>query len=194
MKKTFFIFLFLGVIFFSYCKKDSGTSFPSQSFIVNATSKTKWVYFSFVTNDTVNISNPRNSTAWDLAFKNFYIRTNSGLSGKGKGGADSCYMDNQAGFNSYVTVSDTITFQIDKWGLTNYMGFIKDTLNPVLNNWYTFDKNTDKYIPTNSIFVIRTALGNYAKLWVQSYYNIGDSAVGYMNLKYAYQSNGSKNF
>ena len=54
---------------------------------INASSFVDWAYFSFNTNSEVNIVNPETSLDWDLAFKRNHVKTNSGLSGQGLGGA-----------------------------------------------------------------------------------------------------------
>ena len=47
------------------------------------------------------------------------------------------------------------------------------------------------YEPSNHIYIVKTADGNYAK--IKGFYNdLGDS--GYLNFKYTYQSNGSRSF
>ena len=70
---------------------------------IPATSYSDWVYFSIEQNSTVEIADPENSLDWDLAFQRKHIKTNSGLSGSGNGGA---YVD------SLMTWSD-------QWGDLN---------------------------------------------------------------------------
>lgn len=48
-----------------------------------------WKYFSFAKGDFVDLTEEEAATSleWDIAFQRYYIRTNSGTSGKGQGGA-----------------------------------------------------------------------------------------------------------
>jgi hypothetical protein len=178
---------------FYKCKKDNPSTITGKTFVVNASSQTNWVYFSFDKNDTVKISNPKNSTDWDLAFKRFYIRSNGGLSGIGNAGADSTNLKNQNGFDSCKIVSDTLNFSADKYmKVMTYMGYGMDTVNPVLYTWFNYSFTTFQLIPTTMIFVVKTASGKYAKVWIESYYNDMDLTPGYIKLTYTYQPDGSK--
>jgi hypothetical protein len=193
--------LFIAIISFSSlfygCKKNDGSNNNStggKTFVVNATSENKWVYFSFDKNDTLQISDPKNSTNWDLAFKRFYIRSNGGLSGIGNAGADSINSKNQSGFDSYNTVSNIANFSADKYmQVMTYMGYGMDTVNPVLYTWFNYNLTTNQLIPTNMIFVVKTANGKFAKIWIESYYNDKDLTSGYVKFLYSYQPDGSKN-
>ena len=55
--------------------------------MLNATSYEKWVYYSFEKGAIVEVSSPETDLGWDIAFQRWYVKTNSGTSGKGKGGA-----------------------------------------------------------------------------------------------------------
>jgi hypothetical protein len=195
--KILLISLFTISAFFYSCKKDktdTNSSLKEKTFVVNATSDTKWVYFSFDKNDTVQITDPKNSSDWDLAFKRFYIRSNSGLSGIGSAGADSTNLKNQNGFDTYKTLNDTAKFITDKnMQVMTYMGYGMDTVNPVLYTWFNYNFATNQLIPTNMIYVVKTATGKYAKVWIESYYNEMDLTSGYIKFIYTYQPDGSKN-
>ena len=93
------------------CKKnDSAPTIQSQTFEVNSTPSKTWKYFSFASNDTITVTDPLTSTAWDLAFQRYRIRTNSGKSGNGLGSAANSYVKGQIGFDALKIVSDTATF------------------------------------------------------------------------------------
>ena len=71
------------VVSFAACKKeDTKTTIQAQTFVINSTGSTVWKYFSFAKNDTVSVADPATSTAWDLAFQRYRIRTNGGIIGK----------------------------------------------------------------------------------------------------------------
>ena len=75
-----------------------------ETVYINASSFVDWAYFSFETNSEVNIVDPETSLDWDLAFKRNHIKTNSGLSGQGLGGAyvdtSSTWLENWANLNT----------------------------------------------------------------------------------------------
>ena len=48
--------------------------------------KGKYVYFSF-NKGVVEVADPQASNDWDIAFNRYHVKTNSGTSGKGQGGA-----------------------------------------------------------------------------------------------------------
>jgi hypothetical protein len=197
-RKYVIIFILpLAFLFLTNCKKDANT-LPGTTFTVNATSFTNWVYFSFDLNDTVKISDPLTSNNWDLAFQRCNIKTNSGLSGKGNGGAFNSGKTGTTGFNQLVVVPDTATFAVDdSLFVPGAYGAI-DTLiaNPVFATWYNYNPNNDVLSSKNFIYIIKTASGKYAKLEIQSYYNATDPSIitgsGYVKFNYFYQQNGSK--
>ena len=96
---------------FSACKKEETKSpIQAQTFEINSTGSTSWKYFSFAKNDTVTVTDPTHSTAWDLAFQRYRIKTNGGESGSGSGSAANSYQKGQTGFDALKIVSDTATF------------------------------------------------------------------------------------
>ena len=84
--KLLYISILAVGIFISSCKKTETPTPIGKTFTVVDTSFTKWVYFSFTKGDTLQVSRPDTSTAWDLSFQRANIKTNSGLSGVGNGG------------------------------------------------------------------------------------------------------------
>ena len=54
---------------------------------IDASNYSNWVYFSFEQAAVIDVGNPEESMEWDVAFQRKHIRTNSGLSGIGSGGA-----------------------------------------------------------------------------------------------------------
>lgn len=78
---------------FVSCDKSKDTPTVTQetvkNAVVNASDYAKWVYFSFEKGAIVELSEAEAKTSldWDLAFHRYDIRTNSGKSGQGQGGA-----------------------------------------------------------------------------------------------------------
>ena len=56
------------------------------SYLDASNNEGKYVYFSF-NKGVVEVSDPLASNDWDIAFNRYYVKTNSGTSGKGQGGA-----------------------------------------------------------------------------------------------------------
>jgi hypothetical protein len=201
MKKMKFIYLSILAcsLMFVGCKKsDTVTPVSSKTFTVIAKSETNWVYFSFDKNDTVVVTNASTSSNWDLAFRRFNIETNSGVSGKGQGGAFSSGLIGQTGFDQLLTVPDTAKFMPDDSIMVAgaYGNLETIAANSILSNWYNYDMTTNVLSSQNSIYIVKTASGNYAKVWIENYYNPSDPNIvtssGYIKLMYSYQPNGSK--
>lgn len=195
--KKLILLLFTGIFFLGGCKKgdDAKKQILSQTFEVKSTSTTVWKYFSFSKNDTVTIANPATSTAWDLAFQRYRVRTNSGESGPGTGGAANSYKKGQQGFDALKTVSDTATFITDKSiSIAVQQGYAIYIVNPALYTWFNIELATQgtQIVPSDYVYFVRTADGKYAKVWFKSYYSATNQS-GYVTFQYKYQPDGSKN-
>lgn len=122
----------LGVSFAS-CKKDKKEEpkskvTPKEAF-VESTKYEDWVYFSFKKGMVVEVSDPMKDMGWDIAFNRHQIRTNSGLSGSGKGGA--ARTDNTDITATYNV--DTLKFLEDKM----YFRYVTSPMSPDAK--YEFD-------------------------------------------------------
>jgi hypothetical protein len=195
MKKIAFYSGILIISILSCDKEDTNTPINSQTTVINSTNANTWKYFSFEKNDTLTVADPANSLEWDLAFQRYRIRTNSGLAGNGMGGAANSYSKGQAGFDALTTVTDTSTFVTDtSVDIAVQMGFATYIINPVLYTWFTleFAAQGTQIVPSDYVYIVRTATGKYAKVWFKSYYSATNTA-GFINLQYKYQPDGSKN-
>jgi hypothetical protein len=190
------ILIIIAVLTLSSCKKENNVpAIQSQTFEVKSTSSSEWKYFSFVSNDTVTVTDPEHSSAWDLAFQRYRIKTNSGLSGSGLGGAANSYMKGQSGFDALKAVPDTSTFAVDEEiSVAIIMGYATYVVNPLLYTWFSleFSAQGTQIIPSDDIYIIKTSTGKYAKVWFKSYYS-ATNLSGYVTFQYKYQSDGSKN-
>jgi hypothetical protein len=190
--------LLSGIIFAALiaCKKEANLQpIQSQTFEVNSTKSTAWKYFSFTKNDTVTITDPANSSDWDLAFQRYRIRTNGGLSGNGMGSAAYSYKKGQAGFDALNIVPDTTTFVTDvSISIAVQQGYATYIVNPALYTWFTLEFATQgtQIVPSDDIYIIKTGTGKYAKVWLKSYYS-ATNLSGYVTFQYKYQPDGSKN-
>ena len=194
--KKYFVLSAVILSLLSACKKESNMQpVQAQTFEVNSTNSTQWKYFSFATNDTVSVADPANSTAWDLAFQRYRIRTNGGLSGNGAGSAANSYLKGQTGFDALSIVPDTATFVKDaSISIAVQQGYATYIVNPKIYDWFSLEFSAEgtQIIPTDYIFVVKTATGKYAKVWFKSYYS-AENVSGYVTFQYKYQPDGSKN-
>ena len=194
MKKIFYLSVVVLVSFFACKKTDTRQPIQSQDFEIKSTGTTTWKYFSFATNDTVTVADPANSTAWDLAFQRYRIKTNGGLSGSGSGSAANSYLKGQTGFDALKVIPDTTTFVADaSIQIAVQQGYATYLVNPTLYNWFSLEFATQgtQIVPTDYIFIVKTAAGKYAKVWFKSYYS-ATNLSGYVTFQYKYQSDGTK--
>jgi hypothetical protein len=194
MKKNVLLSVIILVSFLACKKEETKQPIQAQTFEINSTGSTTWKYFSFTTNDTVTITDPAHSTAWDLAFQRYRIKTNGGLSGSGSGSAANSYKKGQSGFDGLTVVPDTTTFTPDaSISVAIQQGYQNYVLNPVLYSWFSleFAAQGTQIVPTDDIFIVRTATGKYAKVWLKSYYSATNQS-GYVTFQYKYQPDGSK--
>ena len=157
-----------------------------------------WIYFSLSEGkilEGINESNRKDNTKWDLAFYRYNIRTNSGLSGVGKGGA----LDTKATELADVTAVPAGEFTVDVMGsVTSSMSSfpppsIETPLNELLGEAIKFQGPPPSYTPNNHVYIVKTADGKFAKIQIRGFYN-DEGESGHLNFSYVYQSNGSKNF
>ena len=199
MKNHFMILAALVACFFlTNCKKDNTikniTPLNSKTFVVNASSSSKWIYFSFESGDTVQIANPTSSTGWDIAFQRFNLKTNSGLSGIGIGGASGSGQIGTSGFEALLTVSDTLKYASDdSISVIGAQGTPeKIAANNTLSSWYDYNFATNVLTTKGIVYVIKTATGKYAKFIILNYYKEVGGTPAYIKFSYFYQSSGSK--
>jgi hypothetical protein len=195
MKKNVFLSVVI-IASFLACKKESTkTTIQAQTFEINSTGSTTWKYFSFATNDTITVTDPANSTAWDLAFQRYRIKTNGGKSGNGSGSAANSYQKEQTGFDNLKIVSDTATFvSDDSISIAIQQGYANYVVNPALYTWFTLElggSQGTQIVPTDYIYIVKTGTGKYAKVWFKSYYS-ATNISGYVTFQYKYQPDGSK--
>lgn len=156
---------------------------------IDASSYSNWVYFSFEQAEVIDVENPEESMEWDVAFQRKHIRTNSGLSGLGNGGAlvdssttwlnqwDNDYFDQ---IENPLFVADTLLN--DFYDLFTHT-FNQGVKNPALNAWGWFD---DDYQLNTTNYVLYVLLPNgqdVVKFWPQNYYS-ETGGGGYVQLRY----------
>ncbi len=127
-----------------------------------------------------------NTTKWDVAFRATTILINGGTSGPGQGGAQI-----YTGLFTDLTTAPTTGYTVD--GAT-----AKAIPTGSGNGWYSYNSTTNVVTPiAGRVLAIRTALGKYAKLEIQSYYQnaptapTSANASGYYTFRYVYQPSGT---
>lgn len=133
-----------------------------------------WIYINLELNDSVAVSEEEhyNNTNWDIAFNRYNLRTNSGESGIGNGGAlktsETSFTNLYAIPSGYFTtdVVSTVTAP------SNFMETIESTKNLVLCEAITFAGPPPTYTISPNIFIIRSADGNnYYKFQAISFFD-----------------------
>lgn len=200
------LLLILGIFTFtlSSCSDDDNETLPGEVkdiTFINATSYSDWVYFSFEKGKVVDVTDFKNDTSWDIAFHRGDVRLNGGESGKGQGAV----INTENKEWSKVTEATKTGYVTDKIGTitTSFTGSNVTTadepFSQTLTGWMTVDtsdpvgNNGPKYIINNWIYVVKTADGEYVKLWIYDNKSEKNSA-GYFSFKYQYNKSGTTSF
>ena len=77
---------------------------------LNANTANKWVYFSFEKGIVEETTATPTTSNWDIAFNRYHVRTNSGTSGSGNGGALNTQLKD---FTQVTTASTTASYTVD---------------------------------------------------------------------------------
>lgn len=137
---------------------------PPGDLVVDASTAGEWVYVDVSTSQIVPVADQGASDAWDVAFSRTQVATNGGTSGSGLGGAR--LAPDELDWDDILT-SPTVGFAVDEMlPVPGPPGSGQFSGNPVLNNWYDYDVSTHAVSPKDVVFLVRTAAGDYAKLWI----------------------------
>ena len=145
---------------------DAGvTPVPADAIEVDA-SGSGWVYVS-VAAGVVAVTDPATSTDWDLALQRTDIRTNSGSSGPGFGGAR---RDARGLAFDAIEDASTLGFVTDAVRDGASPGRIETSVNPAFDGeggspaWYDYDPSTHRVTASDRVYLLRMANGDHAKL------------------------------
>ena len=155
---------------------------------LDASDQQKWVYFSFEKGTTVEVTNPKTTDNWDIAFNRYNIRTNGGVSGIGEAEVVNTNNKNFAA----VTKAPAEGYEKDKKftevgrpapGQTR-PSLTEVEKNPVISGtvmlenskgWYNYNRpkqgeNTPHFDITKYVYVLKTAKGGkYVKIQLTGY-------------------------
>ncbi|MEA5128712.1 MAG: HmuY family protein [Proteiniphilum sp.] len=201
-KKMFFTPVLLSMVLgigLGSCGDDDPVQKPDLNEVEFTTSRKTdygddWIYFSFSQGKEVAVTEDSHTTnlTWDLAFNRYNIRTNSGKSGNGQGGA---YPVGKVSLSSVVEaptsgyVVDT-DFEISDVGGGLPPPTKMSTANPELCKAIGFTGPPPAYTPNEVVYVVKTADGKYAKVLFTSFYDVTGNS-GFITFKYVYQPDGS---
>lgn len=154
----------------------------TSSATIDAGDPGEFVYFNLRRKEVVTPADPRADDDWDVAFAGAKLRTNSGTSGSGAGGALDPGQATLAGITTAETagyVEDTRIPDPDEPGET-YSG------NAILAGWYEYTGSAT--VAKDAAYLVRTADGDYAKLKVRSWED------GRFTIDWAYTGPGETSF
>ncbi len=178
------------------CEKDNPEPKPEpksnvETRVFDTRAFDKWVYFSFDEGKEVEITDFKTSMGWDIGFHRFDVRVNCGTSGPGNGGSINMgevnFDDIKEAPTSGYSLNDSIAVVVKSGDWTNPVTVPGDT---IIASWLYFTGPPPQYNITNNIYVVKTAEGKYAKIWLKDYYN-DDSQSGFVKMQYLYQKGGS---
>jgi hypothetical protein len=155
---------------------------PTSTIVIDATNEEEWTYFDFSRGKQVKIHDI-SSLEWDLAFRRGKIISNGGATNKfGKAGLISL---GEVSFDAVesVPLKDFIQDEATR----------TQTENPALLQWYKYNYISHKLTARENVYVMRTSDGKYAKIQFLSFY-CADKQPGCIQMKYAYQDEGTKSF
>lgn len=128
------------LLFLAACEEETTAPLPQSGELeINASSNTDFVYFSFADDGVVTVTNPSNSSAWDLAFRRYTIRLNGGVAGtKGVTGFN---LANNAGASGAEVLAFTAENQLPAFDAIDASdipatGFTSEVLAPDFTSWF----------------------------------------------------------
>lgn len=147
-----------------------------ELFTADATAPDRWRFFSFARGVLVDETD---SLGWDLAFRRFRVIANGG--------------DGFAGSGGIVDLGEVSFDQVRSVPVDGYVGnrVRSDTVNAVLQDWYSYSYLSHLLSPKPRVYAIRTADGRYAKLQFLGYYCPG-AQPGCVTFRYVFQADGGR--
>ncbi|GEM_PF-343220 len=215
-KQIGIVSLFLSAFLFSSCDdlwdKDHLFTYtePQDGVLIhNCSDYTLWHFFSFETGEIIGSCDVMdeaaneewyNRTDWDLAFHRQNIKSNSGVSGVGRGGIQK-YIQPTFDFDA-ITEAPTTGYVIDVldsviYDTTNMMAgdlvYAYTGVNSETKDWAVLeDMMASLWVYANHAFIVRTAEGRYAKIHLMNFKG-SNGASGTVTMRYVYQSDGTTN-
>ena len=188
---------------FTYTEPQDGV------FVYNCSDYTQWYFFSFAKSEIIgscdamdSLANEEwyNRTDWDLAFHRQNIKSNSGVSGVGRGGILE-YVQDEFDFDTVleaptegylIDVPDSVIYDMSQM-MTGTIGYAYTGVNPATRDWAVLkDMMAGLWVYAQKVFVVRTADEKYAKIHLMNFKS-DRGASGTITMRYVYQSDGTIN-
>lgn len=213
VKYNVIVAILVNILFFASCSRNSDvlaeefsqiTPSEEAKVIINldATSQVEWVYFSFSKGEIVNISDPKNDLSWDIAFNRYNIRTNSGVSGLGKGGV---FRLDEKNFDNVSQVPTDLTYEIDiEDSIAVRNGVQKIERNKLISGdigsetgWWSYQMPVGgAATPTTTInqwiYIVKDANGTPVKIQLTDYYHTQSGTSGFISFQYQKAKNNTQ--
>ena len=174
----------LFVVIFSITVLTVHAELHHNTLTVDATDRESWVYVSLLEGETVDSKDAATSLEWDLGFQRTAVIANGGVSGSG---------------DAEVLVLEDIAFE----EILEAPGgeYIADTEQIATiargDGWYTYTGPPNHWIlPNARVYILRTAIGDFAKLRFMGYYENNETkeGSGHISIEYVLQDDGSRSF
>ncbi len=154
---------------------------------VNASNASEFIHYSFARKDTVILTpaQAETDTSWNIAFKRSSVILNGGVSGSGDDAGIDLATAGHADSTNFAGFSDLGSIGSD---------WVSDSYNMIIDEWYSYNPQTHALSPTQNVYIMKDATGNYVKFQVISMVNPGmPPNMGTVSIQYIY-SGSSPNF
>lgn len=186
--------LCLSITLFTSCEKDPDpdpTPVGIKSVTIDASDFSDWKYFSFATGRQIpaaevgDYETSKTKTNWDIAIHRGDIRTNSGLSGSGNGGALKANGTKLDDVRTIPTTGYTTDVEAQIMIEMGEDGYRTQSRNTVLADWYKSEGMPPTYTVNDYVYIVKTADGKYATVKFSDYTNDA-GAGGHVSFSYKY--------
>jgi len=149
--------------------------------ILDATSTSHFMYYSFSNRDTMTLTDEEaaSNTDWRIAFKRDAVILNGGVSGMAEvDGVDLAGIEHADSTNFDTTIDPLTIVDTD---------FESDSYNLTIDDWYIYDHVNFEVYPTNYVYIMKDAEGNYVKFQIVAIDNEGmPPNMGTITIKYIF--------
>ena len=226
MKKVFLSLVF-GALTLASCSRDNDDSTPAQNqeqtnpnlktvADLDVSNASKWVYFSFSKGTAVDVADPDNSSDWDIAFKEYNVRTKNGALKTENKDMSSVKEAPTSGYTAdksrltfvgrgiaevvsspviYTGFSTTFWNKMEQFNLFKDLTEAKKTelKNNLINDngWQTFSY-PPSFTQNNWVYIVKTADGKAAKIQLTSYNHSTKNTIGFITFKYQVANSSNK--
>ena len=140
--------------------EDDGNGLYSAT--IDATDEEKWVYLSLDACMGVAVEDSSTDLTWDIGFQRFNPKINGGVSGSG--GMEAAILGGVE-FDA-VTIAPSNDYVTDQADSND-----DDIPEYALAEWFDYDLQTHILTPADQVYVLKTVVGDYAKLRFDDYYD-----------------------